>query len=236
MSHFKVSIFTEKVPTVAELDYVLEPYDEQLEVEPYVYLTKEEAIERITNYLNKNPKAKETYKNLSYQEAVKDFFGKEVDEEGNVLSTYNPNSKWDWWSIGGRFGQQKSLDDKSLYTHKVSNIDWITCNSETLKRFWEVVVEDKEPKTEEEKKTKNFYNKDYFLELYKDKETFIKVNSYDLPMAFIDLNGTWYEQGSIGWFGSTNATNETILDFFNYFKKYVEGNPNAYVTVVDCHI
>lgn len=26
-----------------------------------------------------------------------------LDDEGNQWSTYNPNSKWDWWTIGGRW-------------------------------------------------------------------------------------------------------------------------------------
>ena len=26
-----------------------------------------------------------------------------VDKDGNIISTYNPDSKWDWYEIGGRW-------------------------------------------------------------------------------------------------------------------------------------
>lgn len=39
------------------------------------------------------------------------------DEDGNLLSNYNPNSKWDWWCIGGRWS-----DGTSDNVTKVSNL------------------------------------------------------------------------------------------------------------------
>ena len=35
------------------------------------------------------------------------------DAEGNLLSTYNPNSRWDWYTVGGRFpGRLKAKSGK----------------------------------------------------------------------------------------------------------------------------
>lgn len=42
MSHFSVAVFTDKETSVEEL---LAPYDERLDVEKYIDLTKEELIE-----------------------------------------------------------------------------------------------------------------------------------------------------------------------------------------------
>ena len=39
-------------------------------------------------------------------EVAKEFYRtslEEIDENENLLSTYNPDSKWDWYSIGGRW-------------------------------------------------------------------------------------------------------------------------------------
>ena len=106
-------------------DY-LENYYEGLEVEAYIAYTKEEAIdevkkmraynyERAVEMLQKpdlNSKQIEHYQNIidlglfiSYEDAWKEAqdWGYEIDEDENLLSTYNPESRWDWYSIGGRW-------------------------------------------------------------------------------------------------------------------------------------
>ena len=106
-------------------DY-LENYYEGLEVEAYIAYTKEEAIdevkkmraynyERAVEMLQKpdlNSKQIEHYQNIidlglfiSYEDAWNEAqdWGYEVDEDENLLTTYNPDSRWDWYSIGGRW-------------------------------------------------------------------------------------------------------------------------------------
>lgn len=49
-----------------------------------------------------------------------------VDEDGNLLSTYNPNAKWDWYEVGGRWdgGIAMNLKNKKSGNEcKVSQID-----------------------------------------------------------------------------------------------------------------
>lgn len=105
----------------------LDQYYEGLEVEAYIAYTKEEAIDEVKKahansyeYAVKalqqtdlNPKMIEHYQSIvdkglfiSYEDAweeAKDW-GYEIDENENLLSTYNPDSKWDWYSVGGRWG------------------------------------------------------------------------------------------------------------------------------------
>jgi hypothetical protein len=38
-----------------------------------------------------------------YQDAIKYYEPEELTENGDVISTYNPNSKWDWYCLGGRW-------------------------------------------------------------------------------------------------------------------------------------
>jgi hypothetical protein len=38
-----------------------------------------------------------------YEDVARYYDEDDKDEEGNLYSTYNPNSKWDWYSIGGRW-------------------------------------------------------------------------------------------------------------------------------------
>jgi len=35
----------------------------------------------------------------------------ELDSEGNELSTYNPDSKWDWFRVGGRWSNEIIIGD-----------------------------------------------------------------------------------------------------------------------------
>ena len=42
-----------------------------------------------------------------------------------VISIYNPNSKWNWYTIGGRFNNYlKTLSGKTTNEDYVSKIDW----------------------------------------------------------------------------------------------------------------
>lgn len=44
---------------------------------------------------------------------------------GDLLSTYNPNSKWDWYSVGGRWNKYiKTLDGEQVNEAYVNEVDW----------------------------------------------------------------------------------------------------------------
>lgn len=122
MTHFIVGIITEEGPNYDYddcLSDLLAPYDENMEVEPYIYETKAEIIENEkkikTKIIEAREKGESLYADLSMEEPYltaetdEDFYNlgydedRDYDEDGNELSTYNPNSKWDWWTVGGRW-------------------------------------------------------------------------------------------------------------------------------------
>lgn len=48
-----------------------------------------------------------------------------IDEDGNLYSTYNPESKWDWYEIGGRWdGGLVTKTRKEVNEAHVADIDW----------------------------------------------------------------------------------------------------------------
>lgn len=49
-----------------------------------------------------------------------------IDEDGNLLSAYNPKSKWDYWSIGGRWSGSIPLKNggKSVDEALVNEVEW----------------------------------------------------------------------------------------------------------------
>ena len=135
-------------------DHDLEQYAEDLEVEAYVEQTKEEAIAEVQRnqrkrYLdavkalqidNLNSQSMEFYQkivdqgpSISKEEAWKEVlsWGNELDSDENLLSTYNPNSKWDWYCVGGRWNgflvlKERKEDGSIIEVNEAyfNEIDW----------------------------------------------------------------------------------------------------------------
>ena len=126
----------------------LEQYDESLEVEPYIRYTKDEAIDEAKSrhtqdyeYALKALKNKDldsrSYEYfqqvlnkglfISYEDAWEEAkkWGYEIDSDENLLSTYNPDSRWDWYSVGGRWGEYLPLKEGEFTNEAtVGEIDW----------------------------------------------------------------------------------------------------------------
>ena len=135
-------------------DTDLEQYAEDLEVEAYVDQTKEEAINEVQRtqrkrYLeavkalqtpNLNSRSMDFYQkivdqgpSISKEDAWKEVlsWGYELDEHGNLLSTYNPNAKWDWYCVGGRWNgflvlKERKEDGSIIEVNEAyfNEIDW----------------------------------------------------------------------------------------------------------------
>jgi len=123
MTHFVCGIIVPKEEFENIESYIsetLEKYSEEYEVEPYIEKTKEELIkkfeewkERMNDKINNNTKL-ENYeldyikdgklKDISLKEWLKSWCSYDnFDKDGNLLSTSNPNSFYDWYGIGGRW-------------------------------------------------------------------------------------------------------------------------------------
>lgn len=113
MSHFSVAVITDKLEKVEEM---LAPYSENIRVKPYIDETKEEIINNAKQIRERALKRKEQGEKLDkfyikYLNANTDeelyklsiYDDEDYDENGNHLTTYNPNSKWDWFEVGGRW-------------------------------------------------------------------------------------------------------------------------------------
>ncbi len=81
------------------------PYSEEFEVEPCVTTKKKKAEKEINEYIKgiKDKKKKSFYNNIDWAGKVEQYYGGGIDKEGNVTSTFNPKSFWDWFVIGGRW-------------------------------------------------------------------------------------------------------------------------------------
>lgn len=230
MSHFAVAVVTKDKNKIEE---ILEPYWEDLKVEPYIYRTKQEMIDNAKKW-------KKIFENKERNDFSKEFMNKylnartdeelyqlekdeccEYDENGNELSTYNPKSKWDWYDIGGRW--------RNLLLTKIENEDTFEHNS-----FAEHFLS----KDDIRKAPKGYK----WVNGAKIKDIdFNKMNEgRDEPFytwALVDEKG-WHEQGKMGWWAMNDATSESEEAFIQKFCEYIksEENQDKYLVIVDCHI
>jgi hypothetical protein len=280
MSHYTVLVIGE------DIEEQLAPFDENIQVPKYKQgivseEDKKSFIECYTIYDEKRTwgvKSKEeAEKNskLSFDKLYKKF-GKdwnentwEKDENGiwTEYSTYNPISKWDWYTVGGRWAgtfkikknfqklyneepnfswgwseedKKEILKEKKTDSALKGHIDWTISEKDKKhsKRFWEVYVEGDKPKNkEEEKYNESFYKKEYFIERYGTKKTYINQTT-DFSTYAVLKDGMWYEAGEMGWFGCSSASPEKQKKFHeSYYDNFIKDlSDDTRLTIVDCHI
>ena len=103
MSHFSVAVFSRHPEEVEEL---LAPYNEQTEDEEY--LEFEEACESMEDIRARY--AQEKRDSESFEAFLSRWYGYDYNEELDACGYLcNPNAKWDWWEIGGRWHNELRL-------------------------------------------------------------------------------------------------------------------------------
>ncbi len=286
MSHFSLAVITKEDNYGLVMD-MMNPFDENRIMKPYVKYTREGAIadekeslkkriENVSNGLEKL-KAKEgkddnlierieslekqlandqeklkTYTDEDYYEEKRQWWEDDmVNENEDLLSTYNPDSKYDYYVVGGRWENSLKIKEDRLSEYpdnhmgyvdsaKVSDVDFFyvdPVSAVNSGRFWDIKVEGA-PLKEGEKEPFSLYNKDYYLERYKTRDNFIKtVNSFR-TYAILTPDSKWHEPGQMGYFGMNDASVEDEVSFDkNYFNILdLEKYKDCYITVIDCHI
>lgn len=226
MSHFCVYVFSKDT----DVESLLAPYDENIEVSPYVKYTREQAIAEVrkeiedykdslyakfladpeeykkkvkknavdeegykshVNYLeNEFPKMLEWTDEECYEYEAQWYKDNDmIDDNGNLLSTYNPKSKWDWYSQGGRWSNSLIL------------------------------------------KNGEFTNEDYISE--------IDWGKTGHPFAFITPDGEWHEKGEMGWWACVSNekdNNDWEDEYNNAIQKMLSEDEGIMITLIDCHI
>lgn len=234
MSHFSVAVITKGIPTGEQIEKLMAPYQE--------------------NNMEDCPKEYLEFVKTEKEEG-------EWNEEAQDYGYYeNPNSKWDWYQVGGRFAGclriPSDIDDygitqrdpyresdgiRSVDSARVKDI--ITQDKKEiakLMRKWELIVEKAKPVNQEEKDIVRFefFKPEYYIQKYGSKEKYAEIESTFHTWAIITKDGQWHEPGKMGWFGVSEASDQEEIVFIENFKKYVFDNAedDDYLTVVDCHI
>ena len=270
--HYTVAVITNDGDE-GTIEDLLAPYDEGIEVAPYIDQTKQEIIDNKRKQIESLKRDMESYANgtydtenyctywlgddgnfVPYWKEILELDGKpdeelykhcryegdedNYDENGNELSTYNPKSKWDWYTIGGRWDGYFNLKETNDNSNsaKISDIVWEGTAEQKAeaKEFWEQYIEGKLPANGKEP-MRFWYKKEYYTERYNGKEDYIERSTFTCPYAVVTPDGVWHAPGEMHWFSSSEDGNDQI-EYENWFRNYIKENQDKYITLVDCHI
>ena len=228
MSHFTVAVFHREDQDIEDL---LAPYDENTEVEPYIMFTRQEAIDHARERYRTEGKTDEE----CWEMVAED---RQTDEDGNIYTTYNPDSKWDWWCEGGPWSGMLMLNGQKVDSGRVRDLTF-PFDEETYEhslRFWDVYVDHKPAKPGET--YRSLYNEEYYREYYGDRETYARHNSQFSTYAVITPDGVWHGKGEMDWWGCSSETGMEARDWEDHYKeRFLDTvDPDWILTIVDCHI
>ena len=215
MSHYScmviMSAHTARGSSIRDnLTKVLAPYSEHLEVTPYVENSvaeleteRQELVAKLQELVAKGEEPQDYLvaaadTSVPLQAWAKEYYGRELfDDAGNMLTTYNPLSKWDWWELGGRFSHQLvTLQGKRVDTTTVSNLDLAATEAmektQALNSWKHIHAE------------KNSTLRDFLLIGEPDtQEAYVAKHGAFYTYAVIDRLGQWYARGEMLYFGVT---------------------------------
>ncbi len=161
----------------------------------------------------------------------------ECNGEGTTASTYNPKSRWDWYTVGGRW--QGLLDgydpDDDPENHEMC---WL-CDGTGMRN-------DTLGKQQREKDPKYTCNGCQGTGKYPVFPSLRKEHSGDRmrvdlikpgvrTYAMVTPDGEWHQCGEMGWFGiSSNEMSEE--EWQKKWDEAIAANADKIAVLVDCHI
>jgi hypothetical protein len=236
MSHFAVLVIGENP------EAQLAPFDENIVMDRYVKLTREQAIakeraniesyrentysvyladpeayaekwphvEHLEYLKNEFPKRLSWSDEEVYQEAIKYEDSENIGPEGEVYSTYNPNSKWDYFRLGGRYCARLKIKEGVDYLPIKLSYEWKYATPEQI-------AETQGRKADTARKG--------------------DIENIDELSAFAVLkDGEWYERGKMGWWGIVHDEKDED-EWKKQFATMLESLPDdTLISYFDCHI
>lgn len=229
MSHSTVLVISKSADDVRML---LAPYDEDLRVDPY------------------------------------------LDDDGET-TTYNPQSRWDWYAIGGRWsGMLRHRNGSGVDAARKCDLDLDGMRDEAAQsaadrydRYRTIVDEYGEivpwaALVEKHTNNKGVIDFDAARDEFRAQPAMDKIREADLMWHLDDLvahdrdgyieharqgavpgfatltwKHGWMEQGRMGWWGMSSATQESEREYLAAANKVIDEAPDdAWFTIVDVHI
>lgn len=202
------------------------------------------------NYIeNEFPKKLNWTDEQIYVDAIQFYESDEIGPSGEIYSTCNPKSKWDWWTDGGRYGGLLLV--KSAITKEYPE-SWNCSGREAIKGYsfvdsarirdiqWNLMAErEKEDRIRywEEAKGKSDFEISYVYGIKPGmaRDEYVNQPYEFLTFAVLMSDGEWYEKGKMGWWA--HVTNEEESWDEKYKERFLDkADPEWTLTIIDCHI
>jgi hypothetical protein len=230
---------------------LMDKYSLDLEVDSYVryeYLKADKyqsnSIKALDNLLSHSdeiglePQVKEslerrikTLKGMTPFEYYRELTeGMYYDENGNALSTENPNGHWKTARIGKNFSLPLKLKDGTeSYSARACDIDWDAMNepTELYEAAWEMVVDGREPTNEQEERVyESMKDKLTYFSNFKSKEDYVTYSTSYWNYAFVNKDG---------WVDMVNEDERKWIN--NFYDRFIATiDPNDLVTIYECSV
>lgn len=208
--------------------------------------TTEELIKDFEEIKNNHPE----YCYESLEEFAEDYHGySKLDGEEIWGRWTNPNSKWDWYQIGGRWSGFFKIKDNPKYPDdilvgspglmtpqakqgyadsiRLCDIDFEGMKKDKIERA------EKNWEKAENESDKSMLYWEYGIEKDQTKEDYINAQSKFSTYALLK-DGEWFAKGEMGWWAISTNENE---NWGAQIEKLISTLPeDTLLTVVDCHI
>jgi hypothetical protein len=235
MSHFSVSVL------ISNDEY--DPRNESVEdvvkrkLAPYQENNMRDCPEEYLEFSIETEEVKDSYEKYDFdgdlEEFAKEYFGYVMNDDGEFGYWHNPNAKWDYWAIGGRWDGVLEVThlDHPVNSARVKDIQWDEMKEkvrESRGETYDKAFEDMPDKAE----TREFI---YGVRKGESKEEYVERGLEFETFACVDKDGDWYEKGEMGWFGAYDDENADKWDD-KFFEEFIEPlDDNDLLVIVDCH-
>ena len=243
MSHFTVLVVTNGIGSLEdEVEKALYPFWElDLNIEDLIKDERAVPVVEIgygllensfIGWKIENPEYQKEYQFKDAESWLDRWHG--YDEVPGGYGYYtNPNGKWDWYSIGGRW--QNIILTKSgefVDSARKGDIDFEEMHRigiEDRKKSWQKYLEENERDPVHEKFNMFLYG----VEKGDTEESYVARTSEFITYAVLK-DGVWRGRGDMGWWGISSNEKDT---WDEEFKRILESiKDDEVITVVDCHI
>jgi len=249
--HFSVGVICDDL---AKLKIILEPYKESCNEEYMVFVpaTKEE----MDKYETMDKDAYETFDDF-----MRVYYGY-TQHNGVWGELTNPEAKWDWCVLGGRYlgallvkedtyyieGEPGTFGNSSPIAPKgykwvdacrVADVQW-----DKMKQLSMFDIQRQEAKdgdiwsiiTNENhdlNRTYTYYKSSYYWQRFINKENYIKHLTCFFTYNVVTPDGVWHEPAADrGWF-DIDENNQFVEIFFD---RFIKPNMDKFIAVIDCHM
>ena len=227
MSHFTVAVIHKPEQSVSSL---LEPYEATIRVNN----KDEEDIRRV---LRITRQCLGGCNNLSDMECWQLATEKYKADRDGIMHISNPQGKWDWWELGGRWdGHLLDKSGQKVNSGRISDLSLKPREdvySDSL-NVWDAVVEGK---------NNGYYiaslskHRDDLRKAFACRENFARTLSLFSTYAVITPDGEWHEPEKMEWYHTCSNPVEKLqkwtLGYWDLFLAHA--NPEWMLTIVSCH-